>query len=126
MAQAGKGIAAIVTSFWRASHAEVIVGRMLEGYYYQGERCRPRARVASLYVDQFADNDMSRARSAGHGVPIYGTIREALCLGGDRLRSSTSSAPTAAPCPCSATSTSPMTGTRRSGWSTCRGRWASP
>ena len=78
-------IAAIVTSFWRMSHAEVIVGRLLEGYYYQGERVVPRVQVASLYVDQFPANDMSRDKAAKHGVPMYGSIREALHLGGESL-----------------------------------------
>jgi hypothetical protein len=80
-----KRVAALVTCYWRMSHAEVIVGRLLRGYYYEGERCPPRVQVASLYVDQFPDNDMSRAEAEAHGVPIYGSIAEALRLGGERL-----------------------------------------
>jgi hypothetical protein len=85
MADEQKRIAAIVTSFWRMSHAEVIVGRLLEGYYYQGERQSPRVQVVSLYVDQFPDNDMSRDKAEKHGIPIFKTIAEALRLGGDEL-----------------------------------------
>ena len=85
MAAEQKRIAAIVTSFWRMSHAEVIVGRLLEGYYYEGERQYPRVQVVALYVDQFPDNDMSRDKAAKHNIPIYKTIAEALQMGGDEL-----------------------------------------
>ncbi|MDA0337662.1 MAG: hypothetical protein O2782_21055, partial [bacterium] len=85
MAEEQKRIAAIVTSFWRMSHAEVIVGRLLEGYYYQGERQPPRVQIVSLYVDQFPDNDMSRDKAKKHDIPIYKSIAEALQLGGDDL-----------------------------------------
>lgn len=85
MPVAEKKIAAIVTSFWRMSHAEVIVGRLLEGYYYEGVRQSPRVQIVSLYVDQFPDNDMSRDKADKHDVPIYKSIAEALQLGGDTL-----------------------------------------
>jgi hypothetical protein len=85
MAEQQKRIAAIITSFWRMSHAEVIVGRLLKGYYYQGQRQTPRVKIVSLYVDQFPDNDMSRALAEGHNIPIYGTIAQALEMDGDEL-----------------------------------------
>jgi len=85
MADGQKRIAAIVTSFWRMSHAEVIVGRLLEGYYYQGERQSPRVQIVSMYVDQFPENDMSRHKAAKHDIPIFPSIPEALQLGGDEL-----------------------------------------
>jgi len=85
MADGQKRIAAIVTSFWRMSHAEVIVGRLLEGYYYQGERQSPRVQIVSMYVDQFPENDMSRHKAAKHDIPIFPSILEALQLGGDEL-----------------------------------------
>ena len=85
MPEPRKKIAAIVTSFWRMSHAEVIVGRLLEGYYYEGQRQTPRVQVVSMYVDQFPDNDMSREKAQKHDVPMYKSIAEALQLGGDAL-----------------------------------------
>jgi hypothetical protein len=90
-----KRIAAIITTFFRMSHAEVIVGRLLKGYYYNGERQHPRINIVSMYVDQFPneqfvhrtapDSDMSRDMAKQHGVPICKNIREALTLGGDDL-----------------------------------------
>ena len=39
----------------------------------------------STYVDQFPENDLSRARSQEFGFPLYPTIAEALRCGGDKL-----------------------------------------
>lgn len=78
-------IAAIVTEFRPNSHAEVLGGRWLEGFELDGQSERPRSRLVALYTDQVPKNDISRNLSEKHKVPIYGTIREALCRGGDRL-----------------------------------------
>ena len=80
-----KQIAAIVTEFTPNSHAEVIVGRWLEGFELDGKSARPRSKVVSVYTDQVPKNDISRGLAEKHKVPIYRTIREALCKGGDKL-----------------------------------------
>lgn len=79
-----KRIAAIITEYRRHSHADVIVGKILEGYNYAG-RERPNLRIASMYIDQFPANDMSRALSRRFGFRIYPTIERALTLGGRQL-----------------------------------------
>lgn len=76
-----KKIAAIVTEYRRDSHADVIIGRLLEGYEYNGRRQAPRVEVVSMYTDQVPENDMSRAMAAKHGVRICATIHEALAGG---------------------------------------------
>ena len=58
-----KRIATIITEYRYNSHADVIVGRLLEGYDYAGRRIAPRTRVVSMYTDQVPSNDMSRAIS---------------------------------------------------------------
>lgn len=78
-------IAVIVTEYRRNSHADVIAGRMLEGYQFEGTRCEPRLQVVTMYTDQVPDNDMSRDMCARHGVTITDTIREALMRGTDGL-----------------------------------------
>jgi hypothetical protein len=105
-------VAAVVTTYYPRSHADVIVSKLLADYTHpaprdvarydfhkaarnlteaplptdeQGWLKRPRVRVVSLYTDQVPANDISREWSARSGVPIYGTVREALTLGGDRL-----------------------------------------
>jgi hypothetical protein len=78
-------VAAIVTEYRPLSHADVIVGRLLEGYAPDGVRTAPRTQVVSMYTDQIAKKDMSRDLAAKHGFRIYPTIREALTLGGNKL-----------------------------------------
>jgi hypothetical protein len=78
-------VAAIVTEYRYYSHADVICGRILEGYHPNNQRQEPRTRIVSMYTDQIAEKDMSRDLAAKHGFKIYPTIAEALTLGGDRL-----------------------------------------
>src|SRR4051794_23129198 len=54
-----KNVAAIVTEYRRHSHADVIVGKILEGYLYDDKE-KPNLRVVSMYVDQFPEKEMSR------------------------------------------------------------------
>src|SRR5258708_4370274 len=79
-----KDIAAIITEYRRDSHADVIVGRLLEGYEYDGRRQAPGVRVVSMYTDQVPSNDMSRAMAAKHGVKICSSVRDALTMGGSK------------------------------------------
>ena len=73
-----KRIAAIITEYRLDSHADVIVGRLLEGYEYNGRHQTPQVEVVSMYTDQVPSNDMSRAMAAKHGVKICPTVRNAL------------------------------------------------
>jgi len=79
-----KSVAAIVTEYTENTHADMIVGRVLEGYNYDG-RDRPALRLASLYTDQVPRNDWSRALAKKHGVPVFDSIEDALTLGTSRL-----------------------------------------
>lgn len=78
-------IAAVMTVYRPNSHADVIVGKYLEGYNQDGRPPRPDSRIASMYVAQTPQDDLSREMARKHGVPIYRTIYEALTLGTDRL-----------------------------------------
>jgi len=78
-------VAAVVTEYRPRSHADVIVGRMLEGYSPDGVRRAPLTRVVSMYTDQVPANDMSRALAARYGFTIYPSVAGALTLGGDKL-----------------------------------------
>ena len=79
-----KRVAAIVTEYRRHSHADVIVGKILEGYNHQGGE-GPRMRVVSMYCDQVPERDMGRALAQRYNFTIYRTIEEALTLGGQQL-----------------------------------------
>ncbi|MEZ4859802.1 MAG: hypothetical protein R3C14_00765 [Caldilineaceae bacterium] len=78
-------IAAIITEYRPNSHADVIVTKFLKGFPTDAGLIVPRTEIASMYVDQFADTDLSRELSAEFGVPIYGSIPKALTLGGEKL-----------------------------------------
>jgi hypothetical protein len=82
---AQKTVAAVVTEYRYYSHADVICGRLLEGYHPNNRRVEPRTRIVSMYTDQIAPKDMSRDLAAKHGFKIYPTVAGALTLGGDRL-----------------------------------------
>jgi hypothetical protein len=80
-----KNVSLIATEVRKLSHAQHFVDRLLEGYGWQGRHHYPRLKLASLYVDQFPEGDLSRDRARRHGVRIYPSIHEALTLGGSKL-----------------------------------------
>jgi hypothetical protein len=84
-AEARPKVACLLNAYYPNSHADVFMGRLLEGYRLNGVSHRPRLRVASFYVDQFPTNDMAREQGGEYDVPIYPSVREALCLGGSKL-----------------------------------------
>jgi hypothetical protein len=79
-------IAAITTVFRKASHAQGIVDRFLDGYGWESQHYRPSVDIVSLFVDQKPKGDLSQERAARHPeLKLYSTIAEALTRGGDRL-----------------------------------------
>jgi hypothetical protein len=79
-----KKVAAIVTEYRHNSHADVIVGKILEGYNQDGGP-GPDLHLVSMYVDQFPDGDLSRGLARRHGFVLSRTIEDALTLGGKKL-----------------------------------------
>ncbi|HEV3259143.1 MAG TPA: hypothetical protein VG013_19880 [Gemmataceae bacterium] len=84
-ARAPKKIAAAVTVYHHNSHADVIVGRLLEGYNLNGRGDRPNLELVSLYVEQLPKGDLSRGLARKHGFTLAPTIADALTLGGKDL-----------------------------------------
>jgi len=80
-----KKVAAIVTEYRHNSHADVIVGRILQTHTLDDKGESPNLKLVSLYIDQFPEKDTGRKWSEKYGVPIYNTIRDALTLGGENL-----------------------------------------
>ncbi len=78
-------VAAILTEFTYRSHAHVILENFTEPYLFNGEMTDPAMDIASIYLDQFPSNDLGRAFAGKYHIPIYKSISEALCLGGDKL-----------------------------------------
>ena len=81
---ATKKVAVVATVYRHNSHADVIATKILKGWKHDGGP-GPALEVASLYVEQSGDDDMSRELSAVHGVPLVNTIRDAVTLGTKRV-----------------------------------------
>jgi hypothetical protein len=77
-------VAAIVTEYRRNSHADVIVGKILEGFNQDGG-AGPALRLVSLFTDQVPKNDLSRELAKKHKFRIARTIEEAITNGGDKI-----------------------------------------
>ena len=78
-------VAAVITAFTYRSHAHVILENFVAPYLFNGKWISSDMDVVSMYADQFPDGELSRAFAAKYNIPIYKTIAEALCLGGDKL-----------------------------------------
>lgn len=80
-----KKIAAIITEYRPGSHADVVVGKYLEGYNQDDRPPYPRSKIVSMFTEQVPKADMSRERAKKYGVPIVRTVYDAMTLGTDRL-----------------------------------------
>jgi hypothetical protein len=78
-----KRIAVLVSEYRPSSHADVVCGRLLEGYWFEGRERRPELQIVSMYTDQVPDEDMSRDLAARHGFKLLPSIRHALTLTSD-------------------------------------------
>jgi len=77
--------AAIVTEYRNNSHADVIVGKILEGWKQDGGP-GPNLKLAAMYVDQLTKAGMSDAFVKKHGFPITKTVEEAITLGTGKVQ----------------------------------------
>lgn len=82
---ARKKIALVGTVVFTHSHAQHFIDRHAIGYTWKDGWHRPEVDLVSLYIDQFPEGDLARSRAAKYHLPIYPSIREALCLGGSKM-----------------------------------------
>lgn len=86
LAQTAPRRLAIVTTIYRyLSHGQHMGDRFLVGYPYEGAWRKPNLQVASLYVDQRPEGDLSEARAKEFNFKVYKTIAETLRCGGSKL-----------------------------------------
>jgi hypothetical protein len=78
-------VAAIVTSYSNNSHADVIVGKVLEGFRQDGGP-GPDLEIVSMYADQLPEKDLSRSLAEKHGFRMCETIDEAITLGTGKVQ----------------------------------------
>ncbi|WLD12954.1 hypothetical protein [Planctellipticum variicoloris] len=79
-----KTVAAVFTAYEHGLHADVLIGKILEGWKQDGGP-GPALKLVSMYVDQFTDRDLARPMAEKYGVPIFDTIEKAITVGGDHI-----------------------------------------
>ncbi|MAT16447.1 MAG: hypothetical protein CMJ46_14385 [Planctomyces sp.] len=78
-------VAAICTVMFHRSHAHVILENFLQDYLFNGQRVSPGVEVVSIYFDQRQPGDIVDQVLEQYPIPLYKTIGEALCAGGNEL-----------------------------------------
>ena len=82
-----KRIAAVLTEYWLGSHADVVIGKYLEGYNQDDKPPYPRSKIVAMFTEHVPKNDMSRPMAKKYGVPIFRTVQEASLSAATSLRS---------------------------------------
>jgi len=79
-------IACLVT-YWAAtnSHADWIITKLLDGYWWQGAHTPSRVDVVSVYIHQFDTSELGQKICKSKDIPIFKTVGEAVTLGGEEL-----------------------------------------
>ena len=77
-------VAAVVTVYHVNAHADVIIGKILEGWQQDGGP-GPDLQLVSLYTDQVPSKDISRDLAKKHGFPIFNTVEDAITLGSNEV-----------------------------------------
>ena len=80
-----KKIAFIGTEVKQHSHAQHFLDRHAMGYTWGGRWQMPRFDVASVYIDQFPENDLGKQRIEKYNLKAFPSIAEALTLGTSKL-----------------------------------------
>src|SRR6185295_15182923 len=78
-------VSAVFTELKLRSHAYHILSNLMGPYLFRGKWTEPGVDVVSWYADQFPSGDLAREASQRLKVPLYKTIGEALCRGGNDL-----------------------------------------
>jgi len=78
-------IAIVLTACFYRSHAHVLLENFLEPYLFCGKLRKPAVEVVALYAAQFNDNDMLKRIAKDYAIPLYPSIAEAICRGGQDL-----------------------------------------
>lgn len=75
-----KKIAAVVTTWFPGSHADLIAGKFIKGFPTVDGLQEPQVDLVSLYMDQVHPDDVGLDLARRHGVEVYPSIRSALTL----------------------------------------------
>ncbi len=78
---------ACLVSFWGApgSHADWIIDKLMDGYWWKGAHTPSRVEVVSVYLNQFDTSVLGQKVCKARNIPIFKTVGEAVTLGGKEL-----------------------------------------
>src|SRR6185295_9331573 len=71
---------ACLVSYWGAtrSHADWIITKLLDGYWWQGAHTPSRVEVVSVYINQFETSLLGQKVCKSKDIPIFKTVGEAV------------------------------------------------
>lgn len=78
---------AVLATFWGAtkSHADWLVNKLIDGYWWDGAYTPSRVDVVALYLHQPDTSTLGQKVAKAKGIPVYKTVAEAVTLGGKEL-----------------------------------------
>ena len=78
---------AVLASYWAAprSHADWIVNKLLDGYWWDGAYTPSRVEVVSIYIHQLEESQLGQKVAKAKSIPVFKTVGEAVTLGGKEL-----------------------------------------
>ncbi len=78
---------ACCVSYWAApgSHADWILCKLMDGYWWQGAHTPSRVEIVSVYIHQLDSSGLGQKVCQAKNIPIYKTVGEAVTLGGKEL-----------------------------------------
>ena len=78
---------ACLVSYWAftRSHADWIICKLLDGYWWQGAHTPSRVEVVSVYIHQLEESPLGQKVCKAKNIPIFKTPAEAVTLGGTEL-----------------------------------------
>lgn len=78
---------ACLVSYWALtrSHADWIICKLLDGYWWQGAHTPSRVEVVSVYIHQLEESALGQKICKAKNIPIFKTVAQAVTLGGTEL-----------------------------------------
>ena len=78
---------AVLVSYWAytRSHADWIVNKLIDGYWWDGAYKPSRVEVVSVYIHQLEESQLGQKVAKAKGIPVFKTVGEAVTLGGKEL-----------------------------------------
>jgi len=78
---------AVLVSYWAftRSHADWIVNKLIDGYWWDGAYTPSRVDIVSIYMHQHDESLLGQKVAKAKGIPVFKTVAEAVTLGGKEL-----------------------------------------